>query len=149
GSSQHSKALYYRFLWGNRPHFSPENCCGLEFTLGYALAATVSVAVVSQGEEVEIASSIRLIAMSIHCLSISIPRNLRRKREQAIAVVPLPINGSSTRSFSLLEESRILSNRARGFWVGCFPWRFSQRSGAGSCQTLFICLPPAISLIAL
>src|SRR5580704_2826462 len=79
----------------------------------------------------------------------SVAMILRERRRAASALVPLPRNGSRTRSSSLEEARRTRSRRARGFWAGCLPNFFSQDSGGGIDQTDFICLPALASFMSL
>src|SRR5208282_4558282 len=83
-----------------------------------------------------ISRSARRAAISTWCKSSSMPTQPRLRRRLATAVVPLPRNGSSTRSPSFVEANRQRSTRATGFCVGCFPWVFSSLPGADMVQTL-------------
>src|ERR1019366_5603567 len=84
-----------------------------------------------------ISRSARRAAISTWCKSSSMPTQSRLSRRLATAVVPLPRNGSSTRSPSFVEANRQRSTKATGFWVGCLPKDFSPVDGADRVQTGF------------
>ena len=70
-------------------------------------------------------SLILFFANSIYFSSNSIPMYLLLFIAHATPVVPLPLKGSKTKSFSFVVDSKILVNSSKGFWVGCFPNDFS------------------------
>jgi len=57
------------------------------------------------------------------------PTNCRPNRAQATPVVPLPQNGSSTKSPGRDAARITRSSNASGLCVGCFPCRFSHAPG--------------------
>ena len=79
---------------------------------------------------------------------MSTPTKRRESSSAATPVVPLPTNGSTTRSPSLLAARMTRRSRDRGFCVGCLPCSFSALFGAVKRHTDFICLPPFSSFMA-
>ena len=52
---------------------------------------------------------------------MSIPINFRPVVIAAIPVVELPVNGSKTKAFGVVDAYIIRFKRFNGFWVGCLP----------------------------
>lgn len=62
---------------------------------------------------------ISFCAILKYSLLISMPMNLRLSFAQAMPVVPMPMKGSRTMSFSKLQYLIIHSISGSGFCVGC------------------------------